>query len=40
MKGNGMLLTVAFLISLLLSIIAIIRGYLIYEMVTKEMNKW
>ncbi len=40
MKGKDMVLTVAFLISLLLSIIAIIRGYLIYEMVTKEMNRW
>lgn len=40
MKENGMWLTVAFVISLLLSIIALIRGYVIYEMVTNEMNKW
>jgi hypothetical protein len=40
MKGKNMWLTVAIITSLLLSIIALIRGVVIYEMVTNEMHKW
>ena len=40
MKVNELWLVIAFLVSLLLSIITLIRGYLIYKTVTNEMNKW
>lgn len=40
MSKNKMWLTIAFLGTYLLSIIALIRGYLIYKTVTNEMNKW
>lgn len=40
MVKNKMWLITAFIIAYLLSIIALIRGYLIYKEVTNEMNRW